>query len=210
MQQLTAQNDDLSSTLEALQAELLTAHADIERASSLARGREVHDSREVQEGLERERELREALERCRMERDEWERAALGAEELADMRHELADVRRELADARRELELEREGREKAVAGEAGERERAANLQAVLEDFQAAKEHEMRAAVGGYERRLEGVTGVLAEFKHRALTAEVNLLLVIIPFADPETGIATAGGAGYELVEDSSAREGGQPE
>ncbi|KII87722.1 hypothetical protein PLICRDRAFT_42231 [Plicaturopsis crispa FD-325 SS-3] len=164
VQQLTAQNDDLSSTLEALQAELLTAHADIERASSerdtLARGREV------QEGLERERELREALERCRMERDEWERAALGAEE-------LADLQRELADLRRELELEREGREKAVAGEAGERERAANLQAVLEDFQAAKEHEMRAAVGGYERRLEGVTGQLAEYKHRALTAEMRL-------------------------------------
>lgn len=38
--------------------------------------------------------------------------------------------------------------------------------------AAKDHELHQAVKGYETQLVQVTQSLAEFKHRALTAEVS--------------------------------------
>ncbi|KAK0192595.1 hypothetical protein F5146DRAFT_1102471 [Armillaria mellea] len=111
VQQLTAQNDDLNSTVETLKEELITSHEEAERTSN-----ELDNL----QSLLRERELRETqteLERCRIERDEWER-----------------------------------------------------QSVLQDFQAAKEHELRQAVKDYDSQLIQATQSLAEYKHRALTAE----------------------------------------
>lgn len=80
MQQLTAQNDDLSSTVETLKEELIASNEEAQRASNELdnmRNRALQEN--AQESLLRERELRETqteLERCRMERDEWERTAL--------------------------------------------------------------------------------------------------------------------------------------
>jgi len=45
--------------------------------------------------------------------------------------------------------------------------------VLQDFQAAKDHELRQAVKDYNSQLTQVTQSLAEYKHRALTAELQL-------------------------------------
>jgi hypothetical protein len=80
----------------------------------------------------RERELRETqseLEKCRIERDEWERALMQERVLLNEARVFADT------LTRDLEMEQEARR----GEAGtlevERERASNLQSVLEDFQA---------------------------------------------------------------------------
>jgi len=42
-----------------------------------------------------------------------------------------------------------------------------------DFQAAKDHELRQAVHDYKTQLDQVTQSLAEFKHRALNAELQL-------------------------------------
>ncbi|KAG5220119.1 Guanylate kinase [Salix suchowensis] len=79
LQQLTAQNEDLTSTVETLKEELVSSNHEAERAHlelDHVRSRTLLES--TQESMLRERELREAqteLERCRMERDEWERTA---------------------------------------------------------------------------------------------------------------------------------------
>ncbi|KAJ7185557.1 hypothetical protein C8R46DRAFT_982226 [Mycena filopes] len=118
----------------------------------------------------RERELRETqteLERCRMEKEEWERMALQDKVVADEARSNAEM------YRRDFELEREARERDAAELDSEREKSENLQSVLQDFQAAKDHELRQAVKDYNSQLIQVTQSLAEYKHRALTAELQL-------------------------------------
>ena len=82
----------------------------------------------------RERELRETqseLERCRIERDEWERA------LMQERVVLNEARVSIDVLSRDLEIEQEARRKDMEALEVERERAGNLQSVLEDFQAGE-------------------------------------------------------------------------
>ena len=133
MQQLTAQNEDLAATVETLKSELIASNEEAERASrelETLRSRALHDS--SQETFLRERELRELqaeLEQCRIERDEWEQKAL-------QEHVSADEARTAADSlRRDVEVEREARQRAETALEVEREKCANLQSVLEDFQA---------------------------------------------------------------------------
>ncbi|KAJ7185521.1 hypothetical protein C8R46DRAFT_982162 [Mycena filopes] len=171
VQQLTAQNDDLTSTVEMLKEELISTSAEAERASGeldSMRSRAFEES--AQENQVRERELRETqteLERCRMEKEEWERMALQDKVVADEARSNAEM------YRRDLELEREARERDAAELDSEREKSENLQSVLQDFQAAKDHELRQAVKDYNSQLIQVTQSLAEYKHRALTAELQL-------------------------------------
>ncbi|KAI0355884.1 hypothetical protein OH77DRAFT_1503859 [Trametes cingulata] len=171
VQQLTAQNEDLAATVETLKAELIASNEEAERASKeleAMRNRALQDS--AQETFLRERELRELqaeLEQCRIERDEWEQKAL-------QEHIAADEARTTAEAlRRDLEVERDARMRAEGGLEVEREKCNNLQSVLEDFQAAKEHDLKQAVKDYESQLMQVTQSLAEFKSRALNAELQL-------------------------------------
>ncbi|KAI0821945.1 hypothetical protein BC628DRAFT_1393085 [Trametes gibbosa] len=171
VQQLSAQNDDLSATVETLKEELIASNEEAERAFKeleVMRSRALQDS--AQESYLRERELREVqaeLEQCRIERDEWEQKAL-------QEHISADEARTTADAlRRDLEVEREARQSAEGGLEVEREKSNNLQSVLEDFQAAKDHDLKQAVKGYEAQLLQVTQSLAEYKSRALNAELQL-------------------------------------
>ncbi|KAI0641545.1 hypothetical protein C8Q79DRAFT_991437 [Trametes meyenii] len=171
VQQLTAQNDDLAATVETLKEELIASNEEAERASKeleTMRSRALQDS--AQETFLRERELRELqaeLEQCRVERDEWEQKAL-------QEHISADEARMTADTlRRDLEVEREARHRAEGGLEVEREKCNNLQSVLEDFQAGKDHDLKQAVRDYESQLLQVTQSLAEFKSRALNAELQL-------------------------------------
>ncbi|TBU23076.1 hypothetical protein BD309DRAFT_1011745 [Dichomitus squalens] len=171
VQQLTAQNEDFAATIDTLKSELIAANEEAERASrelETMRSRALHDS--SQETFLRERELRELqaeLEQCRIERDEWEQKAL-------QEHVSADEARTSADTlRRDVEVEREARQRAETALEIEREKCANLQSVLEDFQASKEHDLKQAVKEYERQLLQVTQSLAEFKSRALNAELQL-------------------------------------
>ncbi|KAH9852319.1 hypothetical protein C2E23DRAFT_731178 [Lenzites betulinus] len=171
VQQLSAQNDDLAATVETLKSELIASNEEAERASKeleTMRSRALQDS--AQESYLRERELRELqaeLEQCRIERDEWEQKAL-------QEHITADEAQTTADSlRRDLEVEREARQRAEGGLDAEREKSNNLQSVLEDFQAAKDHDLKQAVKGYESQLLQVTQSLAEYKSRALNAEVQL-------------------------------------
>ncbi|KAK0458898.1 uncharacterized protein EV420DRAFT_1270175 [Desarmillaria tabescens] len=171
VQQLTAQNDDLNSTVETLKEELITSHEETERTSNeLDNLRNRAFQENAQESLLRERELRETqteLERCRIERDEWERVALQDKAMSDEYKTVTET------LRRELELEREARGREAQELETEREKSENLQSVLQDFQAAKEHELRQAVKDYDSQLIQVTQSLAEYKHRALTAELAL-------------------------------------
>ncbi|GLB42378.1 putative GRIP-related Arf-binding domain containing protein [Lyophyllum shimeji] len=171
VQQLTAQNDDLTSTVESLKEELIASHEEAERAAKeldAMRSRALEEN--AQETLLRERELRETqteLERCRMEREEWKRTAMQERALAE------DLKSSLETYKRELDLEREAREAELQDLEAEREQSNNLQSVLQDFQAARDHELKQAIKDYETQLTQVTQSLAEFKSRALTAELKL-------------------------------------
>ncbi|KAF9479791.1 hypothetical protein BDN70DRAFT_878430 [Pholiota conissans] len=171
VQQLTAEKEDLTVTVETLKTELIASHEEAERASSkldAMRSRVLQEN--AQENMQRERELRETqleLERCRMERDEWERSAQQEQVTSE------DLRTEVETLRRDLELESAAHARDVVELEGEREKTANLESVLQDFQAAKDHELRQAVKDYESQLLQVTQSLAEYKHRALTAELQL-------------------------------------
>ncbi|KAF8478315.1 hypothetical protein JB92DRAFT_3047338 [Gautieria morchelliformis] len=171
VQQLTAQNEDLGSTIETLKDELIVSNSEAEKSSrelESLRNRALQDS--ALEAAAREREMLElqgSLERCRVERDEWERALLEERVVAD------EAKAALASSRRELALEKEARSREADELQRERERSVNLQSVLEDFQSAKEHETRQAVREYVAQLQQTTQSLAEFKSRALRAEVEL-------------------------------------
>ncbi|KAH9478418.1 GRIP domain-containing protein [Psilocybe cubensis] len=171
VQQLTAEKEDLTATVETLKQELLVSHEEVERASSkldAMRTRVLQEN--AQESIQREKELRDTqleLEQCRMERDEWERSALQAQAISE------DARSTVEALRRELELETAARARDMAELEREREKADNLQSVLQDFQSVKDHELREAVKDYESQLLQTTQSLAEFKHRALNAELQL-------------------------------------
>jgi hypothetical protein len=119
--------------VETLQAELIASNDDAERATrelEALRTRALHEN--AQEFMLRERDLRETqseLERCRIERDEWERALMQERVL------LNEARVSVETLGRDLEMEREERRRDVGALEVERERASNLQSVLEDFQA---------------------------------------------------------------------------
>ncbi|KZT69193.1 hypothetical protein DAEQUDRAFT_757173 [Daedalea quercina L-15889] len=171
VQQLTVEKEDLAETIETLKSELVASNEEAERSSrelEAMRSRALQD--DAQEAYMRERELRETqteLEQCRMERDEWEQKALQEHVSAD------EARTSLANVRRELEVERTAREMAAAELAVEREKCGNLQSVLEDFQAAKDHDVKQATKEYEVQLDKITQSLAEYKSRALNAELQL-------------------------------------
>jgi hypothetical protein len=195
LQQITAESDDLRQTVETLKSELISSNEEAERASrelEIMRSRALQEN--AQDALMREKELRETqadLERCRLERDEWERALLQERVVGD------ELRTAYESIMRDLELEHEAREREADQLDVEREKANNLQSVLEDFQAgkkcsrrlclsltqyipAKDHEIRQAVKDFESRFNEVTVSLAEFKHRAITAEVSCHIRTRPF------------------------------
>ncbi|KAH9973741.1 hypothetical protein BGW80DRAFT_1226364 [Lactifluus volemus] len=165
--QLNAQNGDFMSTVEALQAEVLASNAEAERTA-----RELDAMRQEVSGesFQREQALREVraeLERTRTARDDWEAEAMAQRVRAE------EARLTLDATYRELTLAKEANERDVAARDVETERANNLQAVLEDFQSAKDHELRQAVGERDAQLTDITQSLAEYKHRALQAELQL-------------------------------------
>ncbi|KAI6019966.1 hypothetical protein F5J12DRAFT_814450 [Pisolithus orientalis] len=171
IQQLGAQNEDLVSTVETLKAELIASHEEAERTTrELDSMRSRALSENAQETIQRERELRETmgeLERCRIDRDEWEQAAMQDKVAAD------EARSMVESLRRDLEIEHEARDRELAQLEAAKLTASNLQSVLEDFQIAKEHELQQAVKDYKSRLDEVTLSLAEYKRRALDAELQL-------------------------------------
>ncbi|GAA5906113.1 hypothetical protein JCM6882_003563 [Rhodosporidiobolus microsporus] len=171
---LRASNDDLQAALETLKSELIQSHADgdalhteVEQLRLRAFDSERQTSDEAQERELALREAQEDLERVRIERDEWEgeamRERVRREELVAR---FAQVEVELAQAKTERENLREERDR-------EQESAANLHAVLEEFQAAKDRELQALLGDLQTQLHDTTKELATYRNRASQAEDRL-------------------------------------
>ena len=131
IQTLSAENEDLNSTIQTLNSELITSADESSHLTtelSLLRSRSIEDS--AHETSVREREVAE-LERVRLEKDEWERAALEERVVSE------ELRGMVERMKRELEIEQGEREAQVREVIREKKTAANLQSVLEDFQSGE-------------------------------------------------------------------------
>lgn len=165
-----------------MKQELVASHEEAERATKeldALRTRAFQDS--VQDNLMREQELREAqseIERLRADLYESEQAAAQEKLASD------DAKLLMEAIKRDLEVEREAREREAEEMDEERGKSRNLQSVLADFEAgtypvtlqiqhisvisAKNREVQNC----KQQLEECVQSLAEFKSRALTAEVS--------------------------------------
>jgi chromosome segregation ATPase len=169
---LNQQNLDLNNTITQMQAELISADDHSEKTSRelerlRARFRETQE--EVgQELLEKDnviQDLQSRLQREERDREEWEVMAM--EEKGAKEQVIAKIRaleRELETAKYEREALRIERDR-------ESESLANLQNVLEEFQATKESEIQFAVEGLQKQLTTATTALHEYQLRAQAAEV---------------------------------------
>ncbi|GAA5886998.1 hypothetical protein JCM5296_005219 [Sporobolomyces johnsonii] len=171
---LRAAKDDLSETVETLKRELIqsnadadAAHAELEHLRLRAFDSEKQTSEEATEREHALRDAQEDLERVRMEREEWESEAMRERvRREEFQARCAQVEMELAGAKTEREVLREARDR-------ERESAANLHAVLEEFQAAKDRELQALLGDLQNQLHDATDSLEACKRRAANAEAQL-------------------------------------
>lgn len=134
--ELQANNEDLTFTVDTLKHELIQSHADADHVHSeleQLRSR-AFDSQKlsIEEVGARERALRDAqedLERIRLEREEWEGEAMRERVRGEaLTASLSQLEFEYVRAKEEREVMREERDR-------EAESAANLHAVLEEFQA---------------------------------------------------------------------------
>ncbi|GAA5861903.1 hypothetical protein JCM3774_001345 [Rhodotorula dairenensis] len=171
---LRAANDDLTQTVETLKTELIQSHADsdalhteLEKLRARAFDSERANTDEAQQRELALREAQEDLERVRIERDEWEgeamRERVRREELATRQ---GQIEMELAQAKADRETLREERDR-------ETESAANLSAVLEEFQATKDRELQGMLGDLQDRLHETERALATYRKRAEEAENRL-------------------------------------
>ncbi|KAG8715004.1 hypothetical protein FRC11_006160 [Ceratobasidium sp. 423] len=179
--QLTTANEDLSSTIETLKQELNNS---LEDASNLSRelsafrqraldttssaDAELEQMRTEVEHTRRDLEAtRRELEEERLDREELER------EVGQERVMTEELKAQLAVLRREVEQAATQRARESEAIQREKEKSANLQSVLEDFQLAKDMEIRQALAESESTLQHTIKQLAEFKSRALQAEAEL-------------------------------------
>ncbi|SCV74010.1 BQ2448_6442 [Microbotryum intermedium] len=172
--ELRLHTDDLASTIDTLKAELIQAHEDSERLHTeieSLRARAFDSQKGLSdEAAEREMALRDAqeeVERIRIDRDEWEgeamRERVKREELSTR---LGQLEMELGQCKADRDAYREERDR-------EAESASNLHAVLEEFQAAKEKELRSTTGDLQAQLDGAHDSIGIWKQRAMAAEVRL-------------------------------------
>ena len=135
---LRAANEDLELSVDTLKNELINSHEDAEHAHGeleqlrlRASDSQKHTSEEATSRELALRDAQEDLERVRMEKEEWEGEAMRERVRSDeLEARLGQVEMELAGAKGEREVLREERDR-------EAESAANLHAVLEEFQAGK-------------------------------------------------------------------------
>lgn len=120
-------------TIETLQHELVSSNNESEKLTeelSMMRNKAVEESAFEMSMRERQvMDLQNELEVCRTERDDWERAAQEERVAAD------EARTAIETLRRELEAMESDRVKDAKDLQSEKEKSANLQSVLEDFQS---------------------------------------------------------------------------
>ncbi|GAA6062091.1 hypothetical protein JCM10212_002341, partial [Sporobolomyces blumeae] len=173
---LRAANDDLQMTVETLKTELIqsnedadAAHSELEQLRLRAFDSEKQTSDEANERDLLLREVQEDLERVKMEREEWESEAMRERvRREEMQSIFGQVEMELATAKSEREALREERDR-------EQESAANLHAVLEEFQAAKDRELQSLLGDLQNQLHDATEALARYRQQAAEAENRLAI-----------------------------------
>ncbi|CAI2185732.1 8531_t:CDS:2 [Funneliformis geosporum] len=172
--ELNEHNKELNNTILKLQGDLSTSLDENERSSQQLESLQSHifemqqqSSHEISEKDDIIRDLQHNLDRTEREREEWE---VNAMELKSAKDELL-IR--IKHLEREMDALRLEKENLRAEKNSESESLANLQNVLEEFEAAKQSEIREAVEGIQRRLATATKELAEFKERALLAENQL-------------------------------------
>jgi chromosome segregation ATPase len=187
---LTQTNEELQSTLQTLQSELVQSNDESEKLTKqleVARGRIQEYEQSARDSVIRDRELRELREEAeglRLDKEELEMS------LQRERLQSASGEEVIAELRKELESERVARIWLEDALKKETEKSENLQGVLEDFQAGgysrtccpfdstiqfltgKDMELQSAIQETQARLESITLSLAEYKHRALQAEVR--------------------------------------
>ncbi|CAG8711575.1 12324_t:CDS:2 [Funneliformis caledonium] len=172
--ELNENNQELNNTILKLQGDLSTSLDENEKSSQQLESLQSHifemqqqASLEISEKDGIIRDLQHNLDRTEREREEWE---VNAMELKSAKDELL-IR--IKHLEREMDALKHEKETLRAEKNSESESLANLQNVLEEFEAAKQSEIREAVEGIQRRLATSTKDLAEFKERALLAENQL-------------------------------------
>ncbi|PKY13419.1 hypothetical protein RhiirB3_361711 [Rhizophagus irregularis] len=172
--ELNEQNKELNNTILQLQANLSTSQDEndkvnhqLESLQSQLFDIQQQSSREIDEKDDIIRDLQYNLDRTGREREEWE---VNAMELKSAKDELLSHIKHLE---REMDALKHEKEVLIVEKNNESESLANLQNVLEEFEAAKQSEIREAVEGIQMRLTTATKELAEYKERALLAETQL-------------------------------------
>lgn len=185
---LQANNEDLQETIETLKSELIGNNEECERLHVQAeqlRSRADDSAKAVlDESSARDTQLREItedLERCRLEREDWETQAMKERvERETLETSLNASERELVQLRHEKQMLKDERDR-------EAESAANLHAVLEEFQAAKDKELKSTLGDMQNQLHLTSRSLQEYRQRAQAAETKLTA---SQSDSEKSIALA--------------------
>lgn len=154
-----AETDRLTNEVDALRKDLAAKTDELSRRESIDSG--------LGGRLERERELHELVERVKLDSSNWQASAL--EEKAkreDLESQLLTLQQALDKAQQSEAHHRRLAEREAAS-------AANLSAVLAEFQSTQESELARALGDSQSQIDSLTSSLHEFQQRAETAESQL-------------------------------------
>ncbi|CAG8628915.1 3209_t:CDS:2 [Paraglomus brasilianum] len=166
-QQLMKLVSELNVELEDVkgQCQILTRELEMSRSHSMKIDQQAAQELIQKDGLIQK--LEDDLENVIREKGEWEMVAM------QLRGSKDDMITCIKQLEREIEVLQSEKEAIKLEKDAESESLNNLQGVLEEFQAAKESEIREIVEGIERKLSITTTELSEYKERAIRAESEL-------------------------------------
>ncbi|CAO0801185.1 unnamed protein product [Mucor circinelloides] len=161
------QDKQLRQKVSELTQELDNTRQELEQSRSDMMLRDQESSQQI-ESLDQEiTQLSRKLENVQQEREEYEAMAMQLDaECSQVREQLKSSQAELLQLKSQMEAEKLENESEKAS-------LANLQTVLEEFQATKDAEMQAAVEHIERQLAVAKKSWAEYEERAHIAEAAL-------------------------------------
>ncbi|KAL0141738.1 Golgi matrix protein [Mucor lusitanicus] len=161
------QDKQLRQKVSELTQELESTRQELEQSRSDMMLRDQESSQQI-ESLDQEiTQLSRKLENVQQEREEYEAMAMQLDaECNQVREQLKSSQLELSQLKSHMESEKLEYENEKAS-------LANLQTVLEEFQATKDAEMQAAVEHIERQLAVAKKSWAEYEERAHIAEAAL-------------------------------------
>ncbi|KAI7897188.1 uncharacterized protein EV154DRAFT_409975 [Mucor mucedo] len=161
------QDKQLRQKVAELTQELDITTRELERSRSDMMMRDEETSIQIQKQEHTISQLSNRLENVQREREEYENMAM------QLDAQCNQVQDQLESANNELEKLREAIATEQIKHESERSSLANLQTVLEEFQATKDAEMQAAVEHIERQLSVAKKSWKEYEERAHAAESSL-------------------------------------